>query len=157
MILFYFIFFFHAIVFEMLGLYVFLCDSTSRCGEIKINISLYYGVTGYNGAELKNQNISLECSVLFSFHKFYLSTSEIFRNLPVFTVKSNETWMELFFLLLFCFNCYDEHSFFFYFVVAIERRSVRKNKILTEGSTKNTTCKCISQLLQLSLFSFSKK
>lgn len=75
----------------MLGLYVFLCDSTSRCGKIKINISLYYGVTGYNGAELKNQNISLECSVLFSFHKFYLSTSEIFRNLPVFTVKSNET------------------------------------------------------------------
>lgn len=65
----------------------------------------------------------------------------------IYTVGSTETWTkcsnETFFMMTSSFfSCYT-----------IEPRSARKNKIL-KRQHRNTTCKCIFQLLQLTLFSF---
>lgn len=104
-----------------------LCELASRCETIQINFSSYCSVTGTRAMnwKIKNSFRNLQYS-------YYLST-----------FISSKTWTK----------CWNETFFMKNFFVTIETRSVRKNKILKRRH-RNTTCRCIFQLLQLTLFSF---
>lgn len=124
---------------------------------ILIFFCLIFGVFAYityslwTGVPLRNNTnkffIVLQChrnkSDELKNQKFFSEFTELLKSYLPEHVVSSKTWTK----------CWSETFFMKNFFVTIETRSVRKNKIL-KRQHRNTTCRCIFQLLQQTLFSF---